>query len=199
VRQTAPERRNRKSRRVSLHRRNRRSAELAWTLGIGCSRQNGSLGRSAPASVPRGRYRILPTRLAARETFSAKSITAPPWIHSFSRAFSNMSSLIPRHLHFGPGSLPQTHALYPSLFENRASVQMEILQRAKENPPMLTHSLRRATSTAVKGNGHRVHWLWTNNGVIVDGSPGRVAASRRGKHPAHSRAFDLRRRRQFAP
>ena len=53
----------------------------------------------------------------------------------------------PRHLHFGPGSLAQTHALHPRLFENRPPLQMEILRRPQENPPMLTNSLRRATRT----------------------------------------------------
>ena len=55
----------------------------------------------------------------------------------------------PRHLHFGPGSLAQTHALHPRLFENRPPLQMEILRCPPENPAMLTNSLRRATSSEI--------------------------------------------------
>jgi hypothetical protein len=49
------------------------------------------------------------------------------------------------HLHFGPGSLAQTHALHTRLFENRPPLQMEILRCPPQNPAMLTSSLRRAT------------------------------------------------------
>ena len=40
----------------------------------------------------------------------------------------------PGHLHFGPGSLTQTHALHTRLFENRPPLQMEILRRPTQNP-----------------------------------------------------------------
>jgi len=63
----------------------------------------------------------------------------------------------PRHLYIGPGSLAQTHALYPSLFENRAPLQMEILQCPHENPSMLTNSLQRATSSSHRGTRQFLH------------------------------------------
>jgi transposase len=73
--------------------------------------------------------------------------TYSSWLNQVEIWFARLErEVIARGIFTSVQDLSRKLALHSHLFQNRPPLQMEILRRSKENPPVLTNSLRRATS-----------------------------------------------------